>query len=76
MSDCISFLSESEVAQSCLTLPNPMDYGLPDSSTDEIFWSGLPFPRRSSDPGIEPRSLALQADFLPSEPPGNPIYPF
>ena len=26
------------------------------------------------DPGIEPRSPALQADSLPPEPPGKPIY--
>ena len=37
-------------------------------------WSGLPFPSPGdlSDWGIEPRSPALQADALPSEPPGNP----
>ena len=26
------------------------------------------------DPGTEPRSLALQADSLPSEPPGKPSF--
>ena len=38
------------------------------------YWSGLPFPSPGDlpDPGIEPRSPALQADALPSEPPGNP----
>ena len=35
-------------------------------------WSGLPFPSPLPDPGIEPRSPALQADALPSEPPGKP----
>ena len=37
-------------------------------------WSGLPFPFSGDlpDPGIEPRSPALQADTLPSEPPGKP----
>ena len=37
------------------------------------YWSGLPFPspRDFPDPGIEPRSPALQADSLPSEPPGK-----
>ena len=37
-------------------------------------WSGLPFPSPGDlpDPGIEPRSLALQVDSLPSEPPGKP----
>ena len=35
-------------------------------------WSGLPFPSPEDlpDPGIEPESPALQADALPSEPPG------
>ena len=33
------------------------------------YWSGLPFhsPEDLPDPGIEPRSLALQADSLPTE---------
>ena len=36
-------------------------------------WSGLPFPSPGDlpDTGIEPRSPALQADALTSEPPGN-----
>ena len=37
------------------------------------YWSRLlcPFPEGLPDPGIEPRSPILQADSLPSEPPGN-----
>ena len=37
-------------------------------------WSGLPLPSPGDllDPGIEPRSPALQADILSSEPPGKP----
>ena len=37
------------------------------------YWSGLPFssPGDLPDPGIEPGSPALQADSLPSEPPGK-----
>ena len=36
--------------------------------------SGLPFPSPGDlpNPGIEPGSPALQADILPSEPPGKP----
>ena len=36
------------------------------------YWSELPFPSPGDlpDPGIKPRSPALQADALPSEPPG------
>ena len=39
------------------------------------YWSGLPFPSPGDlpDPGIEPRSPALQVDALPSEPPGKPL---
>ena len=38
------------------------------------YWSGLPFPSPGDlpDPGIKPGSPALQADALPSEPPGEP----
>ena len=38
------------------------------------YWSGLPFPSPVylPDPGIEPRPPTLQADALPSEPPGKP----
>ena len=38
------------------------------------YWSGLPFPFPGdlSDPVIKPGSPALQADALPSEPPGKP----
>ena len=40
------------------------------------YWSGLPFPSPGHlpNPGIQPGPLALQADSLPSEPPGKPIY--
>ena len=38
------------------------------------YWSGLPCPPPGNlpNPGIEPRSPTLQADSLPSEPPGKP----
>ena len=37
------------------------------------YWSGLPFPSPEDlpNPGIKPGSPALQADALPSEPPGK-----
>ena len=73
---------ESEVAQSCPTLCHPMDCSLPGSSVLGIFqathsWSVLPFPSPGDlpDPGIEPGSPILQADALPSEPPGKPETP-
>ena len=46
------------------------------------YWSGLPSspPGDLPDPGIEPRTPELQAEFLPSEPLGKPLiklqYPF
>ena len=38
------------------------------------YWSGLLFPSPGDlpNPGIEPRSPALQEDSLPAEPPGKP----
>ena len=39
------------------------------------YWSGLPFspPEDLPNPRIKPLSPALQADSLPSEPPGKPL---
>ena len=39
------------------------------------YWSGLPIPSPEDlpNPGIEPGSLALQAEALPSELPGKPL---
>ena len=71
--------SESEVAQSCPTLCHPMDWSLEPGRLQSMefsrqeYWSGLPFPSPGDlpDPGIEPRSPALQVDALTSEPPGK-----
>ena len=40
------------------------------------YWSGLPFPSPGDlpDPGIKLESPAFQADALPSEPPGKPLF--
>ena len=70
--------SESEVAQSCLTLCDPMDCTYQASPSmgfsKQEYWSGLPFPSPGDlpNPEIESRSPTLQADALPSEPPGKP----
>ena len=47
----------------------PASMGFPKQE----YWSGLPFPSPGDlpDPGIEPGSPALQADALPSKPPGK-----
>ena len=67
------------VAQSCLTLCDPMDCSPPGSSVHgdslskntgvgcHALLQGI-FPTE----GIKPRSLALQADSLPDEPPEKP----
>ena len=67
--------SESEVAQSCPTLCDPMDCSLSGSSVLGIFQARVPFPSPGDlpDPGIERGSPALQAGTLPSEPPGKPV---
>ena len=43
--------------------------------SSQEYWSGLPFssPGDLPDPGIKPRSLTLEADSLPSEPPGKSL---
>ena len=64
------------VSQSCPTLCNPMDStgsSVMEFSRQE-YWSGLPCPPPGDlpNPGIKSRSPTLQADSLPSEPPGKP----
>ena len=65
------------VAQSCLTLCNPMDCRPPGFSVHGILqarileWVAMP-PGDLSNPRIKPRSFTLQMDSLPSGPPGKP----
>ena len=61
------------------TLCNPVDciaHKAPQSMgfSRKEYWSGLPFPSPGDlpDPGIKPRSPALQSDALTSEPRGKP----
>ena len=69
------------VAQSCLTLCNPMHCSPWGSSVQgRVPWSGLPLPFLGDlpDPGakpVSPVSLALQADSLPAEPSEKPFKP-
>ena len=73
--------SESEVAQSLsrvrlfgtpwtIACQAPLSMGF----SRQEYWSGLPFPSPGDlpNPGTEPRSPALHADALSSEPPGKP----
>ena len=61
------------VAKSCPTLVTPWTVACQASLTmgfsRQEYWSGLPFPSPGDlpNPGIEPRSPALQADSLPTE---------
>ena len=65
------------VAQSCLTLCDSMDYSPSGSSVYGILqarvleWVAMTSPEDFPNPGIEPGSPALQANSLPSEPPGK-----
>ena len=67
----------SEVAQSCPILCDPMDGSLPRSSVHGIFqarvleWIAISFSGRPSRLRDWPRSSALQAEALPSEPQGK-----
>ena len=61
-------------------LENRMDGGAHQARLSLEFsrqedWGGLPFPSPGGlpNPGIEPVSPALQADSLPSEPPGKAL---
>ena len=59
-------------------IPLTVEYQAPLSMafSRQDYWSGLPFssPGDLPDPGIQPLSPVLWADFLPSEPPGKPTW--
>ena len=65
-------------AQLCLTRFNTMDCSLLGSTVHGILQAiilelvAIPFSKDFPDPGIEAGSPTLQADSLPSEPPGKP----
>ena len=68
--------SESLSCVRLFAIPWTVAYQAPLSMefSRQEYWSGLPFPSPGDlpNPGIEPRSPALQADTLLSEPPGKP----
>ena len=69
---------EVKVAQSCLTLCDPMDCTLPGSSVHGILqaiileWVAVHFSRISSEPRDQTQVSRIQADSFPSESPGKP----
>ena len=71
--------SESEAAQSCLTLCDPWtvayQVSLSLGFSRQEYWSGLAFPSPGDlpHPGIEPGSPGLAGVFFPTVPPGKPF---
>ena len=72
---CVCMLSHFSRVQLCVTLwsighqvPLSMEFSRPE------YWSGQPLPPPGDlpNPQIQLKSLVLQADSLPSEPPGKP----
>ena len=62
-----------KVTQLCPTLCDPMDYTVHGVLQARILqWELFPAPEDLPNPGTEPRSPILQADSLPTEPPGKP----
>ena len=62
-------------AQPCLTLRNPMDYSLPDSSVHGISQARIlecPSPEDLADQEIKPTSPALADGLLTTAPAGKP----
>ena len=81
MSVSLTYLSLKEKVKSfsrvgLFATPWTVTYQVPPSMgfSRQEYCIGLPFPSPGDlpNPGIEPGSPALQADSLPSEPPGKP----
>ena len=65
---------EVKVAQLSLTLCGPMHYIANGTLQARILeWVAFPFSGDLPNPGFKPGSPALQADSLPTEPPGKPL---
>ena len=64
-----------KVAQQCPTLGDPMDYTRAMELQARILeWVAFSFPGDLPNPGTELKSPTLQADSLPAEPQGKPVY--
>ena len=64
------YAGESESCSVVLTLCDPMDYTIHGSFLVRILeWVAVPSPGDLPNPGIKPRSPALEVDSLPAEPP-------
>ena len=75
----LCYYKKERKSQSCLTLCDSVDCSPPGSSVMEFpsqeYWSEFPVPSPGNlpNPRMEPGSHGLQADSLPSEPPGEPF---
>ena len=75
---CVAFQTEQSLSHAQL-FATPWTVAHQDPLSMEFsrqgYWGGLPFPSPGDlpNPGTEPRSPALQVDYLPSEPPGKPM---
>ena len=67
-------VSHSVVSDSASPWTVALQASLSMAFSRQEYWSGLPFPSPGDFPnrGIKPGSPALQADSLPSVPPGKP----
>ena len=70
-SGLVTKLCLTPVTPRTIASQTPLSMGFPRQE----YWSRLPFlsPEDLPDPGIEPRSPAVQADSLPTELRGNPF---
>ena len=71
--------SESEVAQSCPTLSDPMDCSLPGSSVHGIFqarvqeWGAIAFSVATAAAAASLQLCLTQCDPIDGSPPGSPV---
>ena len=66
-----------KIAQSRLTLGDPMDYKVHEILQARILkWVAFPFSTGSSQPRDQTRSPTLHVNSLPAEPQGKPTYIF
>ena len=72
---CLKYLTKPKVkvAQSCLTLCDPMDYTIQVILQARILeWVAFPFSKGSSQPRDQTQVPCIAGEFLPAEPPGKP----
>ena len=67
---CVKIVSESCSVVSHSLRPHGIVYVL---HARILEWVAFPSPRDLPNPGIKPRSAALQVDSLPAEPAGKPL---